>query len=153
MTDTYDTPMAVQRLSLPITVIDGIDVIVPEAPLGQAAIAVRAALVEMTIIKVPFINLAADSKIVNIGGAYMGHSLKEAQGNATAEVDFFDGGDATGILFNPVTLQPNESTRDWYPLPGIPIEGGVFAHIVSGRVTGCIYFGVAPDRTAEAVGG
>ena len=44
-----------------------------------------------------------------------------------------------------MTLNANESTRDWDPLPGIVIVGGIFAHVVSGAIDGCIYMGVKKE--------
>lgn len=138
--------VSVLDLDVPNIVIDGVRVIVPQAPLGQVGIVVDAKLITSHVVKVPFLNLAADVQLVNVGGVYLGHSIREHSGTAPATVDFYDGTSTTGILFNPVSLVANESTRDWYPLPGIPIVGGIFAHAVTGTVDGCIYFGVRREH-------
>lgn len=122
-------------------VVDGFDVIIPKAPIGQAAIAVHSRLLVAEIVSIPFIGLTTSRQLVNVSGVYLGHSLKEATGTAAAAIDLYDGTDTTGILLNPVTLLDNESTRDWYPLPGIVVTSGIWADVTSGEVTGVVYFG------------
>lgn len=150
MSDYNGEAVSVTRVSVPNIVIDGFDVIVPEAPLGEFAVALHSKLLVSRMVKVPFVGVTADRQLTTFGGTYMGHSVKEPTDAAGASVELYDGTGVSGQLFLPLTLVANESTRDWYPLPGIPIDSGIFLHVINGEVSGCIYLGVADrDRDHE----
>ena len=80
--------VSILDLDLPNIVIDGVKVVVPAAPMGQVGIVIDAKLLLTHMVKVPFLNLAADKQLVNVSGVYLGHSLCEHSGAATARVDF-----------------------------------------------------------------
>lgn len=80
----------------------------------------------------------------------MGWSLKETTGAATAAFELYDGNDVTGQSLAPVTLQANESIRDWFGATGIICERGLFINVTSGSVRGTLFMKLLqPDAIAD----
>lgn len=71
-------------------------------------------------------------------GRIVYRAVKESTGAALAEVDLYDGSNATGILIEPVTLIANESARDWFMPGGVEFDNGLFVNVTSGTVSASI---------------
>lgn len=83
----------------------------------------------------------AKTVLANSAGRLVGWSLKEATGNAAAEIDLLDGTSTDGDLLAPITLSAGESTRDWFGPAGISYGAGLFAQAVTGSVVGTVWIG------------
>lgn len=138
--------VSVTKIALPNIVIDGFEVVVPAAPLGEFGVILHPKALLGEIVVVPFVNLTGAHQLVNVGGAYLGHSVKESTGNAAAEIDLYDGTGSGGILLCPITLNANESIRDWFPLPGVTVTGGLWADVTAGEVSGAVYFATLAEN-------
>lgn len=68
-----------------------------------------------------------------------GWSLRNTSSSAAAQIDLYDGADATGQLVATITLAASESTRDYLPSPGVTCRRGVYADAVSGSVAGAVW--------------
>lgn len=68
-----------------------------------------------------------------------GWSLRNTSAAAVAQIDLYDGADATGQLVATITLAANESTRDYLPQPGVTCRRGVYVNIVAGAVAGAVW--------------
>lgn len=71
--------------------------------------------------------------------ALCGWSLRNTSAAAAAQIDLYDGADATGQLVATITLAASESTRDYLPSPGVTCRRGVYADAVSGSVAGAVW--------------
>ena len=78
---------------------------------------------------------------VVLGGPLLlfGWSLRESTGAAPAQLDVYDGADATGQPVATITLIANESTRDYPGLPGITCRRGLYVNAVAGSVAGVVW--------------
>lgn len=78
---------------------------------------------------------------VVLGGPLLlfGWSLRESTGTAPAQLDVYDGADATGQLVATITLIANESTRDYPSMPGVLCRRGLFVNAVAGSVAGVLW--------------
>lgn len=69
-------------------------------------------------------------------------TICEATGTGPAKVVFYDGEDDTGEIVLPITLLPNESTRDVYAtdrMPGLEIyTGSIFYAVLLGQIEGSV---------------
>lgn len=63
-------------------------------------------------------------------------SFKETTGVATASFEITDGNAAGADVLLEITLQPNESTRDYWGRHGIKAESGIYFNLISGSVKG-----------------
>jgi hypothetical protein len=79
-------------------------------------------------------SLSASQKLFTFGGFVRRVSIRESTGTAPATVRFWDGGDVTGQLVDPITLVANESARDQYARGEYPIRVGLFMEVVTGEV-------------------
>lgn len=68
-----------------------------------------------------------------------GFSLIETTGTATAEIDLWNGFNASSELVAVIALNPGQSMRDWYGFMGLYLDTGLYCQIVSGSVRGSVY--------------
>lgn len=69
----------------------------------------------------------------------MGYSVAESTGGAAAELDLYDGQDATGLLALPIPLGAGQGTEDWFGPQGVHFRIGVFPVVASGAVKGSLW--------------
>jgi hypothetical protein len=70
----------------------------------------------------------------------MGWAIRNPSSTALAEVDFFDGTDASGTVVIPVTLDWNESSRETWCPNGIRFKNGLFINVTAGEVRGSVFW-------------
>jgi hypothetical protein len=72
---------------------------------------------------------------------YRGFTIRETSGSAAAVVVIYDHASAaSGTVLEQITLNPSESTREWYET-GIWASNGVYVDVVSGAVAGSVRVG------------
>jgi hypothetical protein len=78
-----------------------------------------------------------------IGGHVVlyGWALKETTGAAAAELDIYNGADASGDDVIPVVFSAGQSTRDWFGPQGLALSIGYFPVLVSGAIAGTVFIG------------
>jgi hypothetical protein len=88
-----------------------------------------------------FAALSASAQI-QVGDFYLaGFSLLETTGAAGALVELFDGSDTNSPSVAPIALKASESTREWFGVPGITLDRGLFLSVLSGAVRGSVWLG------------
>lgn len=100
------------------------------------------------VVSIPMGILADGRILLGRRASIMGWAVVENTGTARAQVNIIDGLDTTGTIIAPITLAAGESTRDYLPGQGVHAKVGVYAHVVSGQVTGAVWVRV-PGETAE----
>lgn len=71
-----------------------------------------------------------------------GWSVTEATGDAKAKVRLWDGTSSEGLYITTITLEANESTRDFLPDQSPTLyNDAIYLEIVSGEVEGCVLYG------------
>lgn len=88
---------------------------------------------------VPIATTTTDEKLVGGASILTFYNFTETTGSASAEVELYDGDDATGALIVNVTLNQGESTRDPLPKPGLGCRQGLFLNVVSGSIKGSVW--------------
>jgi hypothetical protein len=86
----------------------------------------------------------SDQTVTTTGGGpghYYGFSIRETSGTATAEVRIYDNTANSGTLLDTITLNADESAREWYGPQGIQYNTGIRVDVVSGAVEGSIRHG------------
>lgn len=81
----------------------------------------------------------SDHRPMTSAGALLGYALRETTGAANATVLLRDGATADGAVVIPITLGPNESTRDWFGPGGISFGNGLFVEVAAGEVEGSVF--------------
>jgi hypothetical protein len=83
-----------------------------------------------------------------IGGLVIlyGYAIKESTGNTGAEVDLYDGTDATSGTFLPLPLEPGQAVIDWFGPKGIWFRNGLFPSVPTGAVSGALFVTVPIQR-------
>lgn len=71
--------------------------------------------------------------------AVVGWSIKNLSTSATAELDMYDAGSASGEIIFPITLAANESSREWFGPDGVLFESGLSLNVAIGAVDGAIF--------------
>lgn len=108
----------------------------------------------MALLNVPAadaIELPAASRLLLRGrGLLKGYAVRESSATATARLTIRDGSSASGRIIVPLTLQINESVRDWFSEEGIAFEQGIFFELVAGTIEGSVFVipEVRIDRTS-----
>lgn len=74
-------------------------------------------------------------------GQLAGFSVRETTGAAGAVLRFRDGQISEGGLLLTVSLNPGESTRDWFLPNGIGFVRGLSIEVVSGTIEGSVFLG------------
>lgn len=96
----------------------------------------------VTPIPLPIGTLTTAMTVIGGQARIIGFGLHETTGAATATVDLFSGSGVGGILLTRVNLGANESTREWWPLQGMRVNG-LFLNVVAGSVGGSVW--VVPE--------
>lgn len=91
----------------------------------------------------PFTTTTVDVNLYVGAAVLAGWSWVETTGLNNATVNLLDG--PAGPLIVPVTLAPNESTRDPLPFPGIYVRTGLYVQVTLGSVAGSLWFAPAPE--------
>jgi hypothetical protein len=93
----------------------------------------------------------ASVSLITRSGVLYGWSFKETTGSAAASLALVDGTaeNTQGIVS--INLLANESTRDLGGQPGIWVNSGVYCHVLSGSVSGKIYFQALSDDEILAI--
>lgn len=68
-----------------------------------------------------------------------GWALQESTGIAEAVVTLYNGTDTTGLVTAVITLEPNQSVRDWFGPQGVHMNVGLWSVITSGTVVGSLF--------------
>lgn len=82
----------------------------------------------------------ADGQAVSGRARYLGFSVRETSGSASARIDIYSGTSAAGLLLDSVSLAANESTREWYGPQGFVCPNGIYVDEVSGEVAGVVRY-------------
>lgn len=90
----------------------------------------------MAAVTVPIINNQSQM-LTSSPGLIAGYSMRETAG-ARAIIQFRDGADTASDanLLVTISLNPLESTRDWFMPTGILCRYGLYAEIVAGQIVG-----------------
>lgn len=89
--------------------------------------------------------------LVTRSGVLFGWSFKETTGSAPAAVSLDDGSSHNTQGIVAITLLANESTRDIWGFPGIWVNSGIYVQILSGSITGKIYFQALSEDELVAI--
>lgn len=72
---------------------------------------------------------------------YLGFSIDETSGAATAKVILYDNASAaSGTILDVIDLLPGQSAREWYG-DGLVTVNGIYCSVVSGAVAGSVRVG------------
>lgn len=82
---------------------------------------------------------AADKALTNRPCLLFGWSLRETTGAGTAAAEFFNGGSAAAPRVGEQALASAGTGGQGPGGPGIFCDGGLFLHVVSGTLAGCVY--------------
>ena len=85
---------------------------------------------------------AASGQVEGRPGRLMGFAVRESSGAAGATFRLYSGGDANGQPVAPVSLSPNESTREWWGPNGVRCDAGLYFQLVGGSLEGVAYYEV-----------
>lgn len=88
----------------------------------------------MAVKVVPFTGSGA---IVDRAGVYFGFAVRET-GAASASFNIYAGTDNTGVLLDPVRLNANETSGDFYGPQGLEAPIGIYVELVSGTIVGSV---------------
>lgn len=84
----------------------------------------------------------ASQALVTAPGRYVGFSIRETTGAATAVVRLWDNASAaSGTSLEEISLAAGESAREYYGDGGIRTTFGVYVQIVSGAIVGSVRAG------------
>jgi hypothetical protein len=84
-------------------------------------------------------NATVSAVIMATPGYYLGFTLRETSGSASATVVIYDNASAaSGTILEEITLASSESAREFYHTPGIRAVNGVYFSVVSGAVAGSV---------------
>jgi hypothetical protein len=82
-----------------------------------------------------------EAKVQSVSTIY-GWTITESTGDAKAKVRLWDGTSNAGYYITTITLESNESTRDFFPVETPTIyNDAIYLEIVSGEVEGCVFYG------------
>lgn len=91
----------------------------------------------------------AQSGVVDgAGGRIVYWAWRETSGATSATFRLWDGSNNGGALIAPITLQPNESVREFPGFHSLPYRVGLFLEVLSGSVEGQIT--VVPWREGDS---
>lgn len=91
-------------------------------------------------VPLPFPALAAGGVLISGRGVMLvGWSVIETTGAAAAEVDLFDGHDASGTPVAYVSLSASQSSREALPRPGLALERGLWVQWITGSTKGVLW--------------
>lgn len=101
----------------------------------------------------PFAAISASQPLITRNCRLYGWSVIESTGAAPAEIDLYDGGSNNGNLIAAIPLLTGVASQEWFGAPGLSIEGGVYAQMVSGSVRGAIWMlGLSDDEILAQYG-
>lgn len=101
--------------------------------------ALRDRLAERPIIPLPIPTTNADKPLTTRACILCGWSLRETTGGATATVEFEAAQGTQGPPVGEQQMASGGTGSQVLPDEGVLCEGGVFLHVTSGSVTGCIW--------------
>lgn len=78
-----------------------------------------------------------------IGGFVVlyGWAIRETSGSATAQLDIYNGAQASGDDIISIALAAGQSTREWFGPQGLELQIGYYPNLVSGAITGSVFIG------------
>lgn len=79
---------------------------------------------------------SASGVLINTGGCLVVHAARETNGAASAVYRLWDSSTASGQLLLPISLAPQESTRDWFAPHTLTFKTGLYFELVSGHLEG-----------------
>lgn len=92
----------------------------------------------MTPTLVRIVAPGATSQLIGGSGRFLGWSLRETTGAASAVLQFLDGDPAGLGILATISLTAGQSTRDWESFHPMPYYQSINLRIVSGAVEGVI---------------
>jgi hypothetical protein len=96
-------------------------------------------------------NVNASGKVlVGCSVWLIGWALRNESSSNPANIDIYDGADASGIPTFPITLAANESVRDLFPQDGVEMRNAVYINITSGQVGGSVVYQL-PQQTVPVL--
>jgi hypothetical protein len=88
----------------------------------------------------PLASGTGNAQATSAAGRLLGFTIAETGGSAGATVRLYSGTDNTGVRLATVTLDINESVREWFGPQGIAVgASGVFVERVSGTSSVTVY--------------
>jgi len=85
--------------------------------------------------------------LANFSVLFCGWSLRNLSASTLATLDIYDGTDASGTSIFPVTLQSNESSREWFYPGGVLFKNGIYVNVTAQEVKGAVLFRRHPGQT------
>lgn len=76
----------------------------------------------------------------NFSARICGWSIKNLSATTLAVMDIYDGTDTSGVVVFPVTLQSNESSREWFYPGGIVFHNGLYLNVTAQEIKGSILY-------------
>ena len=86
--------------------------------------------------------ISSEGLVASGVNAVLGWSVHETTGLASASLVIWDNASAaSGTNYGIITLNPNESTRDWFGSMALTsVTGGLYLQVVSGSVAGAVFY-------------
>ena len=69
-----------------------------------------------------------------------GWSLKNVSTSTAADIDFYDGADASGVPALPIQIPASQTDTKWFGPNGIRFNNAVYANVTTGEVKGSLFY-------------
>ena len=70
----------------------------------------------------------------------LGWSIRNLSSTTLATLDIYDGTDTSGAVVFPITLQSNESSREWFWPGGVLLKNSVYVNVTAQEVKGALFY-------------
>lgn len=96
-------------------------------------------------------NLTTSGKVlVGCSVWLIGWALRNESEDDPANIDIYDGADASGVPTFPITLAANESVRDLFPQDGVNMLNAVYINVTLGQIGGSVIYQL-PQQTVPVL--
>lgn len=80
------------------------------------------------------------SKLLGFSVRLVGWSIRNMSSTTLATLDIYDGADTSGAVVFPITLQSNESSREWFYPGGVLMKNAVYVNVTAQEVKGSLLY-------------
>lgn len=70
----------------------------------------------------------------------LGWGIRNLSSSTLATLDIYDGADTSGVVVFPITLQSNESSREWFYPGGVLFKNAVYVNVTAQEVKGSLLY-------------
>ena|ERR1700749_1208473 len=78
--------------------------------------------------------------LIGFGSDIYGWSFKNMSTSTAADIDLYDGPDASGIAAIPVQIPASQTDTKWFGPNGVRFKNGVYANVTTGEVKGSLFY-------------